>query len=647
MRLSNFFHVLVIGSTLSLQAIPPPPPNGSWGNFVYIYTTATAPATINADTSAAFTKNGAALTSSSSSGFAFLFAPGTYSDSININVGTYTSIIGMGASPADTILNNVTAPLNNGNHCTGAFRNIWKSAENFQTTPTLAAPNQIGLTGMTWACSNGSPLRRMRVKGNLFLSEKTAESGNPYGASTGAFVADSTIDNTIYGGMQQQSLMRNSFMSAWTGGKWNQVFVGCSGGVPDYSCGNCVAANIQADKSIQGCTCTNSDVCAPGVMDPPSCNTTAISNVTPTPRIAEKPFISSNGAGTTFTLNIPKNLSPREGPSNYSDTSSYTSIPFSEVFVADSPEAILENINNPAYKAMIITPGTHVLSKPIFIDRSDFTLLGIGFPVLVNTSFIPGLIEVGNGSGIRIAGLILDGTMSDFAGETPTLLEWGDENSSDPNRGTECYLYDCFARIEENAVTPITDAMIKINSPHVVCDNIWLVRSDFFLEPFGGAPSCPTGARINGEDVIVYGMVCDNFSKDLLEWYGDKGQCYSFQGTFPFDAEYDYDMTGYLVNLNSVQTHTAYGLSLYCAFQNQIFVQEAISTPDGQGILFVNALTRYLRGQGGIDKVINVSPGNNTYISPWVSQLFPGPSSVCEYSGQILAKPVPFSNSVR
>ena len=90
---------------------------------------------------------------------------------------------------------------------------FWRSAENFETS------------GITWAVSQASPLRRAVINGDIKLSEA--------GYSSGGYVSDVIVNGNIDIGSQQQFFFRNNKMiSNNGGGGMNKVWVGCEGAPP-------------------------------------------------------------------------------------------------------------------------------------------------------------------------------------------------------------------------------------------------------------------------------------------------------------------------------------------------------------------------------------------------------------------------------
>jgi hypothetical protein len=155
--------------------------------------------------------------------YALMFKQGKHD--VNVDVGYYVSVYGLGRSPTDTVLANMQVLNSAEDYHIGALNNFWRSAENVHVTPEGGV--------MTWAVSQAIPLRRIVVTGNLNLFAST---GGPAGYASGGYMADITVSGTIYSGSQQQFMMRNVDMGAWEGGVLNMVFVG-SKGAPKSHCG--------------------------------------------------------------------------------------------------------------------------------------------------------------------------------------------------------------------------------------------------------------------------------------------------------------------------------------------------------------------------------------------------------------------------
>src|SRR5262249_24199670 len=127
---------------------------------------------------------------------ALMFKPGTYN--VDVNVGFYTHVLGLGSSPDSVTINGAVhaeADWFQGN----ATQNFWRAAENLSVTPSTGTDR--------WAVSQAAPYRRMHVRGNLVLDDG--------GWASGGFIADSKIDGQIRSGTQQQWITRNSQIGSW------------------------------------------------------------------------------------------------------------------------------------------------------------------------------------------------------------------------------------------------------------------------------------------------------------------------------------------------------------------------------------------------------------------------------------------------
>src|SRR5947209_6110508 len=154
--------------------------------------------------------------------YALLFKPGTYGTAANplvFQVGYYTDVAGLGASPTDVTINGHVDVYNRclgPNNCI-ALDNFWRSLSNLTI-------HVMGLSGCQssadfWAVSQAAPMRRVNITGgNLSLMDYcTAPS-----FASGGFIADSHTGFTV-NGSQQQFFVRNSTIGGWSNAVWNQV----------------------------------------------------------------------------------------------------------------------------------------------------------------------------------------------------------------------------------------------------------------------------------------------------------------------------------------------------------------------------------------------------------------------------------------
>ena len=224
----------MIIAAFALSAEPNPP---NWPSSVQIFAPgddAKAQTAVNA----AFAENGGHQPANhgqfSSKRFAFLFKPGSYN--VEVPVGFYTQVLGLGVSPDDTVFTSpkgVYSQEGDFEHEGGALCSFWRSAENFRTEASYTWTTG---SGMIWAVSQAAPLRRVHVTGELILFEWEPGSGDPAGYASGGYLSNSKIDGKAPLGSQQQWFTRNSEVTQMDDGVWNTVFVGTSG-APASHCG--------------------------------------------------------------------------------------------------------------------------------------------------------------------------------------------------------------------------------------------------------------------------------------------------------------------------------------------------------------------------------------------------------------------------
>jgi len=523
--------------------------------------------------------------------FAILFKPGTHA--LTVNVGYYTSIIGLGKHPTDTRITNVVSENGDFNYRGGALSSFWRSAENFYTKPTRRVWN--GKAGMQWAVSQAAPLRRVFVDGDLYLYQYNYNQPSA-GYSSGGYMADCTITGVIDTGSQQQWFTRNTRMGSWSHGNWNMVFLGCEN-APSSSCGE------------------------------PNPYTT----VDATPLIAEKPYIMLNQDTNRYYLMVPKlernKISVTEHYSNVDQ------IDFENVFVATDQNTAAD-INAKLQEGLhvVLSPGNYHLEDSIKITKSDTYILGIGFPTLIATKAVP-CIKVENVDGVRIAGVLLQaGTVG-----ISSLLEWGSQGYSG-NSDNPGFLYDCFARVggtNNPAVQKVgVKKMVVINSGNVVGDNFWLWRADHdkYGLVFNSENPCDTGMQVNGDDVTLYGLAVEHTLKDMTEWNGENGRLYFYQSEYPYDVtQQNFGDRGYVSYkvADSVQQHQAWGVGVYSYFRDHtVIVNSGIKAPTGKCIHFTNSVSVFLTGKGQISHVINnvgnrvISGHGQEYVCGFPSENF-------------------------
>lgn len=157
-----------------------------------------------------------------------MFEPGYHS--VEVNVGYYTQVLGLGRKPTDTNVQDLWSPNGDFSVSIGALNNFWRSVENFYVTPSQ------GGTSVIWAVSQAAPMRRMHIQGDLWFFQVNWPNQDA-GYASGGFTADTYVDGSINMGSQQQFATRNCDYDRSQYGAWSFVHVGDPNS-PDAHCSN-------------------------------------------------------------------------------------------------------------------------------------------------------------------------------------------------------------------------------------------------------------------------------------------------------------------------------------------------------------------------------------------------------------------------
>lgn len=527
---------------------------------------------------------------------AFLFKPGTYSDSLNVKIGFYTQVAGMGISPEDTTIGNIRAQAEwmigrkyDGSVNYNALCNFWRSVENLTTTAKSTM----------WAVSQATSMRRMNIKGSLDLHQQG-------GYASGGFLADSKVAGRTYmhtnqktgktekaqagisAGSQQQWLSRNVEANSWDGNVWNYVFVGCE-----------FDSLLDADNTVKN---------GPD-GEWPYAQYTKISE---TPKVQEKPFLIYDKEYEEYGVFVPTLRENAKGVSWTEDNLDGYIIPLDEFYVAKPTDTAAKiNAELAEGKHLILTPGIYNIDEAIKINEADTVVLGLGYATLKPTKGNQ-CMTVGNVGGVIIAGVLFD------AGRvtSSTLLTVGTSKNSTSHADNPIALCDTFYRVGgADAVPCKATTCVVINSNDVIGDNFWVWRADHGAGVGWYKNMGSYGVVINGDNVTTYGLMVEHFQKYQTQWNGNGGKCYMYQSELPYDipaqsvwnAPGSYGYTDYKVAPN-VTTHEGYGIGIYSCYQAATcFLKSAIECPDKPGVKFTNVCTYSLSGNGGIDYAINKS----------------------------------------
>ncbi len=509
--------------------------------------------------------------------YALLFKPGTYGSAANplaFQVGYYTEVAGLGASPNDVtidghvdVYNRCLTPTN----CI-ALVNFWRSLSNLTI-------NVMGLSGCRssgdfWAVSQAAPMRRVNITGGNLTLMDYCTAGPQY--ASGGFIADSQTGFVI-NGSQQQFLVRDSSIGGWSNGVWNQVFSGVVGAPP------------QSFSSTP--------------YNPPPYTTLATSPLT-----REKPFLYVDSAGS-YRVFIPDLRHDSTGTTWGSGPAAGSSLPIDQFFIA-KPSDDAKTINKALARGedLILTPGVYHLDKTIKVKRPDTVVLGLGFPTLVPENGITAM-TVGDVKGVKLAGLLFDaGPVS-----SPVLLEVGTRHAHKSEADDPTSLQDVFFRIG-GATAGKAETSLVVNSDNVLLDDIWAWRADHGTGVGWTINTADTGVTVNGDDVTAYGLFVEHYQKYQLIWNGENGKTVFFQNEMPYDppnqAAWMHDgVNGYAAYklADSVETHEAWGLGSYCFFNvdPSIHATRSFEVPVTAGVKLHDLLTVSLGGVGVIDHVVN------------------------------------------
>jgi hypothetical protein len=510
--------------------------------------------------------------------YALLFEPGTYgsaADPLIFQVGYYTQVAGLGATPGDVTINGSVDVYN---QCFGpdnciALDNFWRSLSNL----TINVAGQSGCQANTefWAVSQAAPMRRVQVNGGTTLMDYCGT--GPYYAS-GGFIADSVFNGNVVNGSQQQFIVRNSNLNGWSNGVWNQVFSGDNGAPPQSF----------------------------GIPGANPYTTLATSPVT-----QEEPFLYTDASGR-YQVFVPALRHDSAGPAWTGGSEAGTSIPVGRFFIASpaTPEAAI-NLALATGRNLILTPGVYDLTAPIRVWRPNTVVLGLGFATLVPDNGTPAM-TVASVPGVKLSGLIFDAGQVNSrvllqVGAVPGL---GFSNPADPT-----LVQDVFFRIGGAQAGQATTSLI-VNSSHVILDDIWAWRADHGTGVGWTANTADHGLIVNGNDVTAYGLAVEHYQKTEVIWNGQGGTDIFFQNEMPYDPPSQAawmaapNFNGYpaFYVAPGVRTFTGYGLGSYCFFDQGIDIHatEAFDVPSAaSGVRLHDLLTVFLNGSGEIDSVVD------------------------------------------
>jgi len=499
---------------------------------------------------------------------ALLFLPGSYS--VDVPVGFYTEVAGLGPSPdAVRIAGNMHADANHEHN--NATTTFWRAASGISVAPAGGM--------MQWAVSQAVSLRRMHVRGDLVLHQHR-------GWASGGWMSDTLVDGNVDSGSQQQWISRNCDWKSWTGSNWNMVFVGV----------------VQPPK---------------GTWPEPPYTTVAI-----TPVVREKPFLQINAAGE-FSVRVPALRRDSTGITWHEGESAGETIPIDRFYIArpnmDTAETINAQLDRG--KDLILTPGIYDLAAPIRLTHPHTVVLGLGFATLRPVKGTAAM-TTSDADGIEIAGLLFDAGPS----ESPVLLEVGPKGSRARHANDPITLHDVFFRVGGAGVGR-TKVNLTINSNDTLVDHTWIWRADHGDGVGWELNTSANGVVVNGNEVTIYGLFVEHHQQFQVLWKGNGGRTYFYQSEIPYDPPNQASYTSaagvdgwasYKV-AEGVTTHEAWGLGIYSVFiYPDVVLTRAIEAPKSPKVRFHDMITVALGDHGAINHVIN-DTGGATAMHPRVT----------------------------
>ncbi|WP_211363676.1 hypothetical protein [Saccharothrix saharensis] len=515
--------------------------------------------------------------------YAYLFKPGHYGtpeQPLQLKVGYYTEIAGLGASPTDVVINGKVEVYNRcladgGTSNCLALVNFWRTLGNL--TINIDGKGQDGCRAGAnfWAVSQAVSLRRLNVTSGTFTLMDYCTAGPQY--ASGGFIADSRLPSVV-NGSQQQWLTRNSELGSWSNGVWNQVFSGVTGAPDDAAFPN-----------------------------PP------YTTLDTTPVSREKPYLFVDDKGR-YNVRVPSARRNTSGVSWANGVTPGRTIPLSDFFVAEPGDSV-RDINNQLArgKHLLLTPGVYDIARSIEVKRANTVVLGLGHATLTAVNGSTPL-DVADVPGVVIAGVTIDaGTEL-----SPVLLRVGKKHGhrpADPANPTT--LSDVYFRVGGPHVGKV-DTALEVNSDHVLIDHTWVWRADHGVEGFTDTQRWNTntgltGVVVNGADVTATGLFVEHFQRHNTVWNGERGTVVLYQNELPYDPPTQADWmkgdvegwAGYKVG-DHVRKHTLHGGGVYVFNQNNpsIHTENGFEVPRTPGVKLHHIMTVNLSA-GVIDHVVN------------------------------------------
>ena len=503
----------------------------------------------------------------------FAFKTGDYSTMTadNYDISYYMQIIGLGKLPSDVKIKNIHVPAvlpDNNVTC-----NFWMSVENFEIPPETVYHSDDVWFQFLWSVSQAAPARRLNVRRSSMLDWY-------YGWASGGYIADSVFEGEVGSHPQQQYYIRNCKLNKnFYGVNWNLVSQGVQGISAD---------NTYNLESGLGTSNWKSGKCH-----------TMLTN---TDMIREKPFLYFDESVQDYKVFVPSLRLKSQGPSWTSDyMGDGTSIDINQFYVAKADKDNASSINNALNqgKHILLTPGIYYAEEPIKINNANTVFLGLGLATIIPSegNKEAGII-IADVDGVTVAGIILDAQYN-----SQNMIIVGNKGTTVDHSSNPIILQDLFVRIGGvHQGVASTHQAVLVNSNNVIGDDFWLWRADHGDGVGWNLNTAENGLVVNGNNVIMYGLMVEHFQEYDILWRGENGRTYFLQNEKCYDPQNQDDwkshsgtelgFSAYKV-CNTVKNHYAVGLGSYDVFINtggaSIFMDNAFEVPDTEGVRIENA----------------------------------------------------------
>ena len=494
--------------------------------------------------------------------YAIYFMPGIYDKAINVHVGFYTHVAGLGKLPLDTKINSLDSLarwINSNPRNHNACCNFWREVENIEMQ-----------SDTVWAVSQATSMRRVKVDGNVHFHDEG-------GWCSGGFSANSVFEGASDSGSQQQWLSRNNEYHHWNSSNWNIVMVG-----------------DKRQEDLKGYWPEK-----------------AYTDVEKTPLIREKPFLVYDEK-EGFGVYVPGFRTESVGIT-WSSGAEGDFIPLEKFYVShpgDSAEKI--NAELKKGKHLFLTPGIYELSEPIVVSKADTIVLGTGLATIVPVNGNE-CMTVADEDGIIIAGILFD------AGQVKSknLLVVGEEGCVKSHAFSPISLSDLYFRVggTDTEKPAKVETCLTINSSNVVGDNFWIWRADHGKQVGWDLNEADYGLVVNGNDVITYALMVEHFKKHETVWNGNRGKIYMYQCEIPYDVpsqevwmSHDNTKQGYasITVSPDVTDFDARGIGIYLLNRHaEVNLESPVEVPDAEGVRIENICTVMIGGFPGMSHIVN------------------------------------------